>query len=92
MQVPSLGLLEEHEVAAVADLDVEVEFAHSGRAGTVYLVDDRCHPLLLSFEVTIKVELGSCEVAAQSPQENFPVIEPSSEVVMAIDVAKLFLG
>lgn len=63
MQVLSLGLFEEHEVVAVPDFGVEVQLTGCGGAGAVYLVDNGCHPLLLSFEVTIKVELSASEIA-----------------------------
>lgn len=63
VQVLSLGLSEEHEVVAVANFGVEVQLSGCGGAGTVYLVDNGCHSLLLSFEVTIKVELGASKIA-----------------------------
>lgn len=63
MEVLSLGLFEEHEVVAVANFGVEIQLTGCGGAGAVYLVDNGCHSLLLSFEVTIKVELGASKIA-----------------------------
>lgn len=92
MEVLSLGLLEEHEVVAMANLGVKIQLTGCCRTGAVYLVYYGCHSLLLSFKVTIKVELSASKVATKSSQENLPIVDHSCEIVMTIDVAKLFLG
>lgn len=68
MQIFSLGLLEEHEVVTLADLDVEIQLSGCGRTGAAYLVDNGCHSLLLSFKVAIKVELSTCKIATKGSQ------------------------
>lgn len=92
VEVLSLGLFEEHEVVAVTNFCVKIQLTGCCRAGAAYLVDNCCHSLLLSFEFTIKVELSASKVATKGSQENLPIVDHSSEIVMTIDVAKLFLG